>query len=435
MTVSSRSALIEALASGRPEELLDTAESAWLDFKTAPYALNTDKGKFELCKDVAAFANAQGGLLVCGIAAAKHSDRAVEVATKLHPFPRERADVDKYIDTLNDYLRPRVMITHHWYQDHARSTAETAAYYLVIEVEPAPEADRYVIVRRMLNDKGMLADGLAIPLRHGDRTVYLPSEDAYRLINEGLRGRETLSGLSGLPHDGLQEEADQSLETLQRLQDWDDVPVLLWQSIPPRPVQVLEGLHSDDGVRGALRNQDVLWPTGFNFQDSTGRLRTHEGGLFIGHNRCAIWVQPNGVMTAGAIATPAMLCWAMDQRGRPERLSTYVLTEMTLEYFRLADQVVVPRVPGTWRHRISARRFAGDRPRRLGPGGTGASSFLSDGSPASMDVWDRSWPALADPERDAYEALRNIYALFGVDVDTNPDVDGGRVLTQHFRTR
>ncbi|WP_218150827.1 ATP-binding protein [Actinokineospora terrae] len=29
--------------------------------------MDTDKGKFELCKDVAAFANSLGDLLVCGV--------------------------------------------------------------------------------------------------------------------------------------------------------------------------------------------------------------------------------------------------------------------------------------------------------------------------------------------------------------------------------
>jgi hypothetical protein len=30
-----------------------------------------------------------------------------------------------------------------------------------------------------------------------------------------------------------------------------------------------------------------------------------------------------------------MLCWAMEQRASPKRLNVHVLTEMTLEYFRL----------------------------------------------------------------------------------------------------
>lgn len=153
----------------------------------------------------------------------------------------------------------------------------------------------------------------------------------------------------------------------------------------------------------------------------------------LNRTRVALWVRPDGLTTAGAVATPELLCWAMEQRGRPQRLNTYVLTELTLEYFRLADELVVPRVPGAWRHRIVARRFAGAEPRVLGPGGTYTSPFLSEATPASADTWDQSWTAVNDPERDAFEALRLIYALFGVDVASNPDVEDNRVPAQRFR--
>jgi hypothetical protein len=196
---------------------------------------------------------------------------------------------DRYIDTPNEYLRPRVAISHLWYRDPTKSAAGDALYYLVIDVDPVPEPDRYVIVRRMLNDKGMFAEGLAIPLRHGDRTVYLPSEDAYRLINEGLRGRDTPAGVVGPPPSGPEEEAEQSLDTLERLQDWDDTPVLLWQSIPLHPAQILPGLHSNDGIRGALRNQDVLRPW-----DSTSKTAPGDCGRTKGACSWAVPEVPYG---------------------------------------------------------------------------------------------------------------------------------------------
>jgi hypothetical protein len=435
VTSLSRSALIEALATGRPDDLLGMAETSWVDFKRSPYALTSERDKFELCKDVAAFANTQGGLLVLGVVAEKKPDRALEVATDLRPFPQDKVDVTKYTDILNEYLRPRVVVNPRWYHDPARSTAGADRYYLVLEVEPVPEPSRYVLVRRMVNDNDRFVDGLAIPLRHGDRTVYMPSEEAYQLINEGLRARD--SAPAGLPtplHDEWHEEPDQALDELEHQQDWEEIPVLFWQSFPAQPPsQILPGLHSNDGIKGGLRNQDVLRPSGFNFEDSTGRLRTLNGGLFIGRTRCAVWVRPDGLLTAGAVATPDMLCWGMDYRALVQRINVHVLTEMTLEYFRLADKLVAPRVPGPWRHRIVARRFQGNEPRALGPGGSGVQSFLSDALTASADTWDQSWAGNGDSERDAYEALERFYALFGVDIAANPDVEGNRVPEERLR--
>ncbi|MEU5298963.1 AlbA family DNA-binding domain-containing protein [Streptomyces umbrinus] len=427
MASLSRSALIEALSAGRPEDLLGVAETSWVDFKRAPYALTTEKGKFELCKDVTAFANAQGGLLVLGVIAEKKPDQALEVATELRPFPQAQADVVQYVDTLNEYLRPRVAISHHWFHDPARGSADTDKYYLVIEVEPVPELTRYVVVRKMLSDKDRFVDGLAVPVRHGDRTVYLPSEDVYQLINEGVRARDAAPVVvPESPGRDWGEDLDRALDTLEQHQDWDEKPVLFWQSFPAQPAAgILPDLHSSGGIKGGLRNQDVLRPDGFNFQDSTGRLKTFDGGLYLGRTRCTVWVRPDGLVTAGAVATSEMLCWAVSESSWLQRLNVHVLTEMTLEYFRLADKLVVPRVPGRWQHRIVARRFAGDRPRGLG--GRGFEALFSEISPASADSWAQSWPANGDPERDAYEALVRIYTLFGLDVSSNPDVDGNRV--------
>jgi hypothetical protein len=438
VTSLSRSALIEALTGGRPDDLLGVAETSWLDFKRSPYNLASEKGKFELCKDVAAFANAHGGLLVLGVTAEKKSNQALEVATGFHPFPQERADVVQYVDTLNEYLRPRVEISHHWYRDPGRSSAGTGLYYLVLEVEPLPELSRYVLVRKLINDKGKLAEGLAISLRHGDRTVYMPSEDVYQLINEGLRGRDTAPGGVLAPaHQHWHEEPDEVLDELEQRQDWEETPVLFWQSVPAQPPsQILPGLHSHDGIKGALRNQDVLRGSGFNFADNTGRLQTLSGGLFIGRPRSAVWVRPDGLMTAGAVANSEMLCWGAQQSAPVVmRINAHVVTEMTLEYFRLADRLVIPRVSGPWRHRIVVHRFGGEEPRFLAPGGGMMQSFLSDAAPASDDTWDRSWVANGDPERDAYEALERFYTLFGVDVATNPDVEGDRVVEARLRAK
>ncbi|MDX3531334.1 hypothetical protein P1P75_34370 [Streptomyces sp. ID05-39B] len=49
--------------------------------------------------------------------------------------------------------------------------------------------------------------------------------------------------------------------------------------------------------------------------------------------------------------------------------------------------------------------------------------------PATSNDWNHSWKALGAPERDAYEALRHIYALFGLDITANPFLDTDRVST------
>ncbi|MEU0030859.1 hypothetical protein [Streptomyces sp. NPDC006335] len=92
MAADSMVQLVSYLAEQQPREILGTPESEWVDFKSVPpegpYDLSTDKGKFELAKDVAAFSNALGGLIVCGFKARKKQTELHEVAERSHPSTR-----------------------------------------------------------------------------------------------------------------------------------------------------------------------------------------------------------------------------------------------------------------------------------------------------------------------------------------------------------
>lgn len=93
---------IEALLdSGREDELIGVEESDYLDFKQCPHLLGTDKGKWELAKDVAALANSGGGALVIGVATEVPQDREEEIASKITPFPADMADVKRHRDAID----------------------------------------------------------------------------------------------------------------------------------------------------------------------------------------------------------------------------------------------------------------------------------------------------------------------------------------------
>lgn len=67
--------------------LAGLAECAWLDVKGEVYVLDRPHGAEELLKDVAAFANAQGGgILLVGLTTRKENDQ--EVIDQVRPVPR-----------------------------------------------------------------------------------------------------------------------------------------------------------------------------------------------------------------------------------------------------------------------------------------------------------------------------------------------------------
>ncbi|MEV0185890.1 hypothetical protein AB0I54_42500 [Streptomyces sp. NPDC050625] len=149
-----------------------------------------------------------------------------------------------------------------------------------------------------------------------------------------------------------------------------------------------------------------------------------EGGpLLADAPRRGLLIDSDGAVTGAVSATAEMPGWAMERYndgGGTRRISVFVLTEIVLEYFRLVDQHVLPLVNGAWTHRIVASDFARPPGRVLASGDDPAFPFWGSTEMATSDDWNHSWKALGDPERDAYEALRRIYALFGLDVTANP---------------
>src|SRR5260370_40605430 len=80
MSVGSQGELVEVLVRGDFERLLGTEESSWVEFKRDPYHLKTPRDCWELAKDVAAFANHQGGTIVIGVATERRTHEVSDSA-------------------------------------------------------------------------------------------------------------------------------------------------------------------------------------------------------------------------------------------------------------------------------------------------------------------------------------------------------------------
>jgi hypothetical protein len=433
MPLRTQSEIITALSQYRAEDIKGTVETTTLDFKRCLYPLDLGKGKFDLCLHVAAMANAAGGLIICGFKADKSPTEVHEQASEITKVPLRLLNVPQHKDVLVQHVWPHVEVGFNFFP---YSAEEQDSGFLVIEVQPLSRHERFAMVRRFLNDNGRLDEGFAIPIRHGDQTTYPSVEELHRLMSDGRRFHDLLPSAFLRPPDPATATAtlDDRLDALTRLTPtWNelDLPILSWQSFPEQPDTQLDGLYErKGGVYAAFDRPEILRESGFNFEMLGDPPRIESGALLKYDLRRAIRVEPNGTVTAAALATEDMLGWASKPQITTQRLNMFVLTEMTLEYFRLVDTHIVPRAKGPWRHRIRAQRFQQPTTITLGSGG-GNPHFPSYGEVrrASAQDWDRSWTAVGDPERDAYEALRHIYALFGLPPTANPFVQENRVDT------
>ncbi|MGW4102087.1 AlbA family DNA-binding domain-containing protein [Streptomyces sp. NPDC004976] len=432
MAADSMVQLVSYLTAQQPHEIVGTPESEWVDFKSAspkgPYDLSTEKGKFELAKDVAAFANAGGGLIVCGFKAKKRPHELYEVVEKVTPFDKKLVNTDSYKDIIKEYVRPLLKVKFFWF-DHPEGDPEVSGHYFVIEVPALPESERWALVTRGANDNGQFIKGSwTVPIRNGDDTAHVPPDDVYRLMNDGLRTRRSPDAATPA---APAVDRVKARDDLRAVLGMEETPVLFFQSVPDHPRGLVPGMYADGGLRDLLGNQDTLrGSNAFNWSSLYKQPEPREGGLLLADApRRGLLIESDGAVTGAAAATSEMLGWAMERNngGGPRRISVFVLTEMTLEYFRLVDQHVLPLVEGPWTHRIVASDFTKDSGCTLATGDDPAFPLWGAPQLATSNDWNYSWKTLGDPERDAYEALRHIYALFGLDVTANPFVDTDRV--------
>jgi hypothetical protein len=404
--------IVAVLAGNRPSQLLGTPESSQIDFKKQPYDLGKDKGRWELAKDVAGLANLDGGVLVIGVRTEKTPGNFLEIAAELRPVPVDRLDKEKHHGIIRDIVRPAVVFEIRYFPD----PDETDKGYMIIHVEPLDEADRWALVRRMVNNEDKLVDSIGVPIRDSDQTRWLSSDEVYQHLRDGQRASRTFIHVPEL-------ESTRSLgpeDALQRLisfKDWES-PVIAWQSLPDRSVDLSTRMWGKGSIAQALRDHPPLRPYGFNWYFMT-EPAVLDNGVLASDGRHAIWVREDGMVTAAAsVKEDDMLTWAMrNPPSGPYRLNSVALIEMTLEYYRLVDKFVLPGTNTHYMHVVSTRNFAGE-----------SAVILRSGLPAAIvasehqlnrDIQSK-FRASSYAEYDAYQALARLYAAFQFGAESIP---------------
>jgi hypothetical protein len=168
-----------ALRVGKPAELLGLAECGWLDAKDGVYQLDDPAKAEELVKDVAGFANAQaGGLLLVGFATRKEHDR--EILDQVRPVPRALVDLDRHRKLIRERLIPPPRGVSVEWVDCGQD-----AGVLVINVPAQPPACLPYVVPGPARAATVSRVSVAVPLREGDATPWLPQAEIQRLLAAG----------------------------------------------------------------------------------------------------------------------------------------------------------------------------------------------------------------------------------------------------------
>ena len=104
----------EILRTGDFERLLQGRESGTVDFTGQPYWIGDqpearkERARFELAKDVTAFANADGGIIVIGDRTEQNVDERSDEAVEITLMDRTLVQTSEYEDILNARVYPRL---------------------------------------------------------------------------------------------------------------------------------------------------------------------------------------------------------------------------------------------------------------------------------------------------------------------------------------
>ncbi len=84
-------------------------ENLWFDAKRRdPYQIDLPSGKYELAKDISAFANAEGGHIIVGLIAKPLDAERSEEVTELDLMSKNEFNVEKYKILLGGYIYPKI---------------------------------------------------------------------------------------------------------------------------------------------------------------------------------------------------------------------------------------------------------------------------------------------------------------------------------------
>jgi hypothetical protein len=177
--------VLEMLERGSFDDLIGVVEDGRVDFKREPYKLNSDLGKFELGKDVAAFANGrEDGIVVIGVETETREDSPFERASRARPMSRSLINEKQYRDTIRDRCYP---VPEGFTVTAFPAAGDEERCLLAIFVPAQGDQDRPYLVLRPIDANRQKLQGwlVGFPRRSLDETEQARPGELHELIARG----------------------------------------------------------------------------------------------------------------------------------------------------------------------------------------------------------------------------------------------------------
>lgn len=455
--------VLDIVKTGDFENLIGVTESEVLEFKGAPYQLDTPKLKLELAKDVSALANVGGGIIVMGIKTCIEEDHPHEVAEQIRGFPEARIDIKQCENVINEWVYPRLNLEIRWVP-LVTDSSKGVAYIIIPESETGRKP--FLTITILLDDDKKLGNIVGFFQRKGDKVIHWSAEELYHTFKDGLRFDEFLPEMKTAKRSGI--SPDELLSERS-----ETIPRTVSQSKTARPAgtpsdsvnqkieSAIEAVGLKDSISYVLvsspdtkmeisglfesRTSDVV-----KMIDEPPELRyagfdisTEERSRIVNGELRRSYVKPYKLLEVwrdGAVLFvadgEAFLCWGDYKKKDFLRINTIALVESAYLFMSFVKDVFeAAKAPDcNVQIELQVRNIPKDRKYGLTKAKPGSRSWRFNvkrdiaWAPLPNVIVTKAWTwRKTSPEKGAYELVSELYAKLGVEHEFIPYVkeDGG----------
>ena len=176
--------IADILGSGEFDRFIGMREDVYFEAKSStPYELKNPSGRYELAKDVSAFANTHGGYLVVGLKTTRLRNQPTDEVSSLDLIQAASINTSTITGIIREHVYPPIESLEVTWSPSKSGSATGLGF---VFVPPQPNDKKLFIVTRIIEeDEVQKAIIVGVVRRVGsDNTPWLP-RDIYELIRKG----------------------------------------------------------------------------------------------------------------------------------------------------------------------------------------------------------------------------------------------------------
>lgn len=177
---------VEGIVSGKEfEKLVDKFEGQHLEVKGASaYDITQITTKYELAKDLSAFANSDGGFIIIGMTHRQSSEVKRDIVAGFDYLDDGQVEASQIRQVLNKHIYPKIKEPSiNWIQ-HGEDSAKGV---LVIKIPPQSNSDKPFLITKIAEESEQLQGYiLGMAERQGDSNLPLSPASMHEVLKRGF---------------------------------------------------------------------------------------------------------------------------------------------------------------------------------------------------------------------------------------------------------